>query len=361
MAVFVNLIESSSITSGFCYFSAKPTKMKFVFTCLFCAFIISVHGSHLLGGYISYKPIGPPSSYTYEITVVQFTDSGEGRAAHRDELVVDFGDGTRDTIPGHLMKIPVAPNVWRNIYKTKHSYPGDGCYIVSTPLYGEFANLKNATGHVLPVQQSELCISNSFGTVMNSSPELTNMFLFSARTDSVYRYNPSYTEHDTDSVALSPLHLGKGYKWPSEIEPFKNNYQVRSGELIWNKPNVPGRYLLALRHEEYRTTLTLDGRVIEKIGYVNYWWVVNVEGPTKAVTPDSRAFSVLQQAGTLSINHSEIIDGDVMLFDMTGKNVDHTRLINGQCQLQILGRKKGMYTLVLNTEKGIQTKKVMLN
>lgn len=319
---------------------------------------MSVQGSHLLGGYIRYKPIGSPSSLTYEITVVQFADSRDGKAAHRDELFINFGDGTYEIAEGHLAKIPVAKNVWKNIYKIQHTYPGDGCYLIATPIFND---LKNVSGDASPFQHSELCISPGFGKVNNSSPQITDPFPFSAKTDSVYKFNPIFTEHDTDSLALSTLHLGKGYKWPSEIEPFKNSYELKNGELIWDKPNIPGRYLLSLRQEEYRTVSLFQGKKItNKIGYVVYWWMVDVEGPANTSDRNSTAFSVLMENENIKISSTETSEGEVMLFDMAGRTVSQARLVNGQCRLPTGHQHRGIYALTVSSNEGIYTKKLLL-
>ena len=78
----------------------------------------SVHATHNRAGEITYKQI---SDLTFEITIWTYTYTLS--AADRDQLPVDWGDGTT-SIAQRSEKISLPYFYRRNRYIIRHTYPG---------------------------------------------------------------------------------------------------------------------------------------------------------------------------------------------------------------------------------------------
>lgn len=257
---------------------------------LLSALSFRANATHNIAGEITYTPIGDPRSFTYRITLVTYTDNKDGKAAHREEVFIDFGDGTGDTVDIKQGKIPVNPagaNMWKNIYETTHSYPGDGCYIISfndpNRVAGVVNFLRDQSVDIPFFVQSQLCISSSFGSPpINHSPYLNEPPVSFGCVGKLYSHNPSAYDPDGDSLVYELVAPMKGKNTPvlgyvDPDDPRTNGGQPNgtltldseSGQITWDVPQRSGFFNIAIRITEYRKTLTPEGDiVIERIGYI---------------------------------------------------------------------------------------------
>jgi len=92
-------------------------KKLFTLILLFC-FSYSLFATHNRAGEITYRQV---SEFTYEITILTYTYSLS--LADRDNLEVDWGDGTTSIAP-RIEEVILPDDYQRNKYVTEHTFPG---------------------------------------------------------------------------------------------------------------------------------------------------------------------------------------------------------------------------------------------
>jgi len=248
--------------------------------------------THNRAGEITYRHI---SGFEYEITVVTYTND-LSVAADRCFLEVKFGDGqiadvyrTNGTsctggqnFCTHCGTIlPNSQNVKVNIYKTTHTYPSTGKYIISMLDPNRNAGVINIPQSVqVPFYlYSELNIFPD--GVPNSSPVLSNPPIDDACLRVLYEHNPGAIDYDitingkSDSLSYKLVICrgaggseipGYSYPdvWPSSSS--NNNISIDSvtGTLSWDSPQLVGVYNVAILIEEWRHI----GKSVVKMGSI---------------------------------------------------------------------------------------------
>ena len=249
--------------------------------------------SHNIAGEITYEPVGDPANREYKITVTTYTDNDSGIHAHRDKLTVDFGDNSSKEVPATTQKVDVGPvgaNMWRNTYVTTHRFNGDGCYIISVTDPNRVAGIVNFKGRDsddIPFYiQTQLCINSQFGSPpINNSPILLEIPVSFGCIGKPYVFNPSAFDVDGDSLyfELVPPEEGKnkaiaGYVSPEIPGGGTFTLDHFSGQISWVTPRRQGRYNIAIRIREFRSTRTNTGNVIvREIGYITRDMQIRIE------------------------------------------------------------------------------------
>ncbi|MCH2046600.1 MAG: hypothetical protein MK212_20960, partial [Saprospiraceae bacterium] len=81
----------------------------------------SAWATHNRAGEIVYEQIGP---LTIRAKIITYTKiSGASAQADRDELELEWGDGSSDIVPRTAI-IPLLPDIQQNEYVFEHTYPG---------------------------------------------------------------------------------------------------------------------------------------------------------------------------------------------------------------------------------------------
>ena len=242
------------------------------------------------------------TSLTYEITVTTYYDETptggqQAAAAGADRYTICFGDGTQEVVDRLPKRFINGGTSSINVYRTTHTYPGPGAYIVSIAI----PNRNNNTKNLPPAGSSQnlkffvsttIFINAAQG--LNSTPLLLNPPLDSARVGQRFCHNPAAFDPDGDSLAYRlsvPQELVgnagcRGRNIPAYLDPTRFSrasetggtpsfaIDARTGELCWDAPGEEGQFNFAFVVEEWRNGV-LIGEVTRDMQ------IIVVEQPNK--------------------------------------------------------------------------------
>jgi gliding motility-associated-like protein len=246
-------------------------RILFALVAILC-FGLESSATHNKAGEITYRRI---SGLTYEITITTYTDP-KSTQADRCELPISFGDGKTDSIPringpaisgcNHGGEVIVANKIKKNIYRTVHSYAGNGTYEILMTDPNRIEDIKNIPGSVgVPFTlKTTLRIHPLLGG--NSSPVLNFPPIDDACICKPFEHNPGAVDPDGDSLSykLSVCYgdQGKpipGYSFPPPSTSPGCGKQLlsldpRTGTFTWNAPGLSGKYNVCILITEWRLT-----------------------------------------------------------------------------------------------------------
>ncbi|MAX82065.1 MAG: hypothetical protein CL843_18035 [Crocinitomicaceae bacterium] len=248
--------------------------MKKIILLIFFSFISTwVLATHNRAGEITFEHV---SGLNYRITITTYTKASSIQA-DRDELTLEFGDGTSATVARTYEQVLSGLDIKHNEYTTTHTFPGPGTYTLSMEDPNRNAGIVNITNsvNVYFYLETELVIP-SFGAFdYNNSPVLQNPPIDNGCLGRVYDHNPAAYDPDGDSLSyelIEPRGYNgsalSGYSDPSDIEPGANNNLTLdpvTGTLIWDSPQRVGEYNVAFLVIEWRRLS--DGSYV-KVGEV---------------------------------------------------------------------------------------------
>ncbi len=275
--------------------------------------------THNRAGEITYRRL----SFTeYEVTITTYTKASSAQA-DRQKLLINWGDGTSDSIPrvngpGNMGEIvPNAIDVKKNIYKLNHVYPGPGSYIMWFEDPNRNADVNNIPNSVsVPFYvESMLLINPLLG--INNSPVLFQPPIDMACVSKLFIHNPNAYDPDGDSLSYQLVACKgvngnniPGYTFPQTSSTFGINNVT--GDLTWNAPVLQGEYNVSILVEEWRNGA--------RIGFVTRDMQINVvacnNNPPVIIPPGD--FCV--EANTLlsfDVTATDL-DGDVLTLSATG-------------------------------------------
>lgn len=247
--------------------------------------------SHLRAGEITARRISLTSA-TYEIKLTTYTDEINGKAANdgQETVFFFFGGAIPPLEVKRKSKIQISVSTIVNTYIDTVTFPAPGNYIISCgiPMRNKNTlNLPSPSDEITFFVQSVISVNAQFG--LNSTPSLLNIPVDSAAVGIRFIHNPGAFDVDGDSlsyglrVCLEDKRDGTGvgieipgYRPPEEIgtQPILNEagsgpatlrIDARTGDLIWDAPQVAGQYNVAFVIYEWRKGL--DGNFI-KIGEI---------------------------------------------------------------------------------------------
>jgi hypothetical protein len=240
---------------------------------------------HLRGGEISYKPV-PNSPFTYEITVTIYTNVGPATPDIPDLIsgttTFSFGDNLNITsIPrsngtGELL----TSTIKKNVYTVKHTYPGNGIYIISLTAVNRntgILNIPNSDSQAMYIA-SMLTISDIYSPI--SSPTLSFSPLDEGCINQLWTENPGAFDSDGDILKYRLIKCKTsggddipGYKFPQELDlSGTSTFTIDSlkGTINWDSPtSLQGDYNIAIKIEIWRNN--------KLIGYVIRDWDVLIK------------------------------------------------------------------------------------
>ncbi|PBQ32164.1 hypothetical protein CNR22_10390 [Sphingobacteriaceae bacterium] len=279
--------------------SGRGYKLFVVFFFLIFSYAKATHNR---AGEITYKRVAPFTTvkagivvqvYTYSITVIKYTDDGNG-IADRCVDTVYFGDNTRGVAPrvngsvcpsnnqcGFLNGQPVTCGsviinesgyrVKKNVYTIIHTYPGAGSYLIRTfdpNRNGGVFNIPNSIN--VPFYIESQLIINTF-TGANSSPIFAFAPIDRACFNVCFEHNPGAYDPDGDSLSYE-LTTSRGedgqtvplYSFP-ETGGGVFEINATTGLLKWCTPRRLGEYNIAFIVKEWRKNTS---GIYDLIGYV---------------------------------------------------------------------------------------------
>jgi len=228
--------------------------------------------THNKAGEITYRKI---SGNTYEVTITTYTDP-RSSAADRCELPISWGDGRTDTLQrtngsfgnncNHAGQI-LSPKVQLNEYVGRHTYSGNGEFVISMEDPNRIEGIHNVPNSVgIPFFiKTTLIIHPNLGS--NSSPKLTFPPLDEACLCKPFYHNPGAIDPDGDSLSysLSVCYGADGKEIPGYSLPIapcgKKVFSLneKTGTLTWDAPGLSGTYNVCISIIEWRKRKFVSG------------------------------------------------------------------------------------------------------
>ncbi len=310
----------------------------------FCS--LNIMATHNRSGEITYKQIGP---LTVEMTITTYTKTSS-RDADRDSLFVIWGDGTTEwvfRVNGENNKgEPLENDIKKNLYIQTHTFPGVGTYVISMKDKNRIGgilnvNFPNSISIPFYVETIVTFLSPQFQG-LNNSAVLLQPPIDQACVGQRFIHNPNAFDIDGDSLAyelITPREDASldvpNYVLPHQISPGPEN-QISldsiNGDFIWDAPQRPGEYNIAIAIKEYR-----NGILINTIVRDMQILVSRCENNPPEIT-----------SGDVYC----VVAGETLTFDLTADDPD----INQQVQITALGGpfEQSFSPAVLITDPGFQ-------
>jgi gliding motility-associated-like protein len=222
--------------------------------------IFTVLATHNRAGEITLRQV---NDLTYEITITTYTYTLSG--ADRPELEVQWGDNTTSISPRVL--IVNLPNDYRrNVYISRHTFPGPGTYAIVVQDPNRNFGVKNIPNSVNVIFSIKTIISINPQIGQNSTPILLNPPFDKAGLYQTFIHNPGAYDVDGDSIsyALTVCTQQNGEPIPGYTLPRASDtlyVNPVTGDLVWDTPVDTGIYNIAMNIEEWRKGIKIGNIV----------------------------------------------------------------------------------------------------
>lgn len=244
-------------------------KKYFHLTLLLLLSCSTVYGTHLKGGYITYKHL---NGLTYEITITAYADT-DSPVLFGSNGTIDFGDGTTEQLLNNgsddnwISRQRISDESWKYELSRVHTFPGQNSYTISfQELYRNegILNIDNSEDTPFFVETT-LFVDN----IRGSSARPLQDPAFTAYLHQTYHYNPNAYDVDGDSLSyrLAPVkqdkeNIAAGYTHPHLVYSKENGSETGesvyftinpiTGDFIWDSPVKVGEYTVAIEIQEWR-------------------------------------------------------------------------------------------------------------
>ena len=227
--------------------------------------------THNRAGEITYTHV---SGLTYEIQITTYTKSTA--PADRPFLYLYWGDENGALVDSleRESETLLEDEVQMNRYRGLHTYGGPGAYEIQVEDPNRNNGVLNIPGSVdVPFSISSLLVIDPQAG-HNSSVQLLNPAQQNACLFQTWIHNPGAYDPDGDLLTydLVPCRgfnseVIPNYFPPDEVSPGDDSFTIDPvyGDVIWDAPEIPGIYNVALRIQEWRDVgggLILVGEVV---------------------------------------------------------------------------------------------------
>jgi len=241
----------------------------------------ALFATHNRAGEIIVRQVGDPCGLTVEATIITYTKASSV-AADRDTLTICWGDGKCEQVarsngpqptPNTAPQGEIRPNdIKYNLYIATHTYPGRARYKISM-------TDPNRNGGILNVNppgsenvqfhlQTVYTFLNPQFQGCNDTPILLQPPVDIACIGQPFTHNPNAFDPDKDSLSyqlVTPLQdvdtPVPNYSFPNQVPgnpPCCLTLNERTGELVWDSPEVPGEYNIAMIIISWRNGVPID-------------------------------------------------------------------------------------------------------
>jgi hypothetical protein len=346
--------------------------------------------THLLGGEIIATATNC-QSYTYDIEIRLFRDSGSDVELPGNEFYVGHGESVLLSTGNFGLKEPVSyanGQYQVDVFTLRHTYPGPGVYTLYARMFNrtsEVANMSNSVQTPFYIE-TQITIDPLLGC--SSTPELTGLPIPQAYAGSTYSQLLLAEDVDGDSLSyelVTPLQNVneevEGYRLPHKFDirfapqPSSSSgdsapelFISEQGELVWDAPNLGGNFTLALRVNEWRKV----GGEWLKMGYVTRDMTVRVQDTlnntdaTDYITSSQEEIVSQPKVNiypnpttgpfTVEITEDRWLGGTLSIFNIIGQKMLEEPIVLGTSQYDLADASQGVYFLTL--QKGEQKKSI---
>ncbi len=236
---------------------------------LFMGLVGVLQATHNRAGDITYEQIGV---LTIRATITTYTQTSS-TTADRDSLDLFWGDGTWTRVGrSNGTGDPLPNDIKRNFYIAEHTYPGFATYHMSMQDPNRIAgivnvNPPNSVKIEFYIETVFTLFSNQF-QAENSSAILLQPPIDFGCIGQRFVHNPNAFDPDGDSLSyelIVPLQAEgdevPNYFFPNQIKSGPDNTLTLdpvTGDLIWDAPQQPGDYNIAIKIHEYRQGIKIN-------------------------------------------------------------------------------------------------------
>lgn len=230
----------------------------------------------IVNGEIRFEQMG---INTVEASIILYV-SAELTDYNRDSISIHWGDGMQGTIarvngldsdgngvPDGEM---ISDRFSKHIYRGLHTYPSLGVYVISHLAPGRnsgIININYPNSDQIPLYfSSTVTLQEDYNH--NHSPVLLEPPVDYGYTGHPFLHAINAFDIDDDSIVydlIIPLvdqnEVVPFYRDPSTMPPGVNNYfylDAETGLLVWDAPQIPGLYNIAIRVKSYRNGALVD-------------------------------------------------------------------------------------------------------
>lgn len=211
---------------------------------------------HFRGGEIRYAHV---EGHTYQAEFVLYTRLGVPIDIH--EIVVDWGDGTTDTIPlasfHEELNDSTCNGRMTGFYQAEHTWPGPGSYQITTRVFNRSSGILNIPESVnIPACISALLVIDPVLGPNNSIRFNHSQAYFTWNWNTLV-HDPGMSEADGDSIAFEVVvPLGQDcipiVGWTPPGGASNTWLDPASGVFQWELPQLLGEWNLTIRGSEWR-------------------------------------------------------------------------------------------------------------
>ncbi|RPD45254.1 gliding motility-associated C-terminal domain-containing protein [Hymenobacter sediminis] len=263
----------------------------------------SAHATHLRAGDIQ-ATVDPADPRKINFRLVLYIALGQD-VANEDVVTIFYGDNTSSGLRGIPVtsKTPLGPGLQRNIFEFSHTYNAPGSYrvsYVSENRVRSVVNLSNSDQQSFYIY-TDIIIDPLIG--INRSPVLTAPAVDQASRRQVFLHNPAAFDADGDSLSFELVpsqeagtiqgtidrrnviiaNTVPGFRWPNDRSfggrqvPYSGppaavengeaifTMDPRTGQIVWNSPEVTGDYNIAFVVREWRRVPGVRARLIGEV------------------------------------------------------------------------------------------------
>lgn len=274
----------------------------FLLTLCLCFTLNTLWATHNRGGRIEYTHV---TGYMYEVKIITYTKiSPPSNQADRNQLPINWGDGSAVEILSRTSSSLIAPDVQENIYTGGHNFSQPSTYILSMQdpnRNDQILNINNGSSIGTPFYiEAQLIIPNAAAS--NNSAQLLLPPILA--TEIGQSFEQTITAYDPDGDILvydlvTPNQAAgqpvTGYQPLTDIQPGPNNtlgLSLLNGRLTWDSPQMAGEYQITIRIREYRNCVLVGSTIVDQQIIVgspvsNTQWIGNTGISSYTIAPNT--------------------------------------------------------------------------
>lgn len=249
------------------------------------------------------------------------------------EIVLFWGDGSSDTLDAYSSLID--DDIFISTYHAVHDYTLLGLYgigLKETFLIGDIVNIPDASSKSFNLTDSIL-ITSDVDLSVDTSPEFLSYQTQVEFDSGIYYHSVDLYELEGDSVNYEII------PFPAEgsyLPTFTDSLSISNyGQLVWDRPQQPGIYALAIRVHEFRNGIqicTTTRTMIIKVDSVLISEISTMNLPKLSVYPNPCNSNIsiegyqYKNAEILTTNY---IGQEVSLYWNSEYEADVTNLVDG--------------------------------